>query len=207
MKEKDNDSEWAPLRKAIEKDIIQTYFGRCEKILEIGFGSGSFLEVCKDLKKKCFGIDIDKDKINSCKNRGLNVRYGRIDKIPFPTNFFDGVYASHVLEHCKNDFKAMKEIRRVLKTGGVLVLRVPTPGWWFYVDITHFGRPYTKQSIQQLLHMFKFRIIEVEEEKYGFVGLRYICRKLGLYNFYVKVVKRFRIHPNPREIFVYAVKE
>jgi SAM-dependent methyltransferase len=38
---------------------------------------------------------------------------------------FDVVYASHVLEHIPNDMIALKEIRRVLKPGGIAILPVP----------------------------------------------------------------------------------
>lgn len=46
-------------------------------------------------------------------------------KIPFPSGFFDLVIANHVLEHIDNDLQALREIFRVLKTGGRAVLQVP----------------------------------------------------------------------------------
>jgi len=46
-------------------------------------------------------------------------------ELPFDDRSFDFIFASHVLEHIKDDEKALSEISRVLKPGGVAVLPVP----------------------------------------------------------------------------------
>ena len=52
-----------------------------------------------------------------------------ITDIPYPDESFDVIYCSHVLEHVKEDHKAMAEFHRVLKKDGWAVLLVPiTPG-------------------------------------------------------------------------------
>ena len=48
-----------------------------------------------------------------------------IEEIPYPDNSFDLVFASHVLEYVKNDKKAINEIKRVLRPGGLAFLPVP----------------------------------------------------------------------------------
>lgn len=48
-----------------------------------------------------------------------------IHDIPFAENSFDVVLCNHVLEHVKDDIRAMSEIRRVLKPGGFSILQVP----------------------------------------------------------------------------------
>lgn len=48
-----------------------------------------------------------------------------IHDIPFPENTFDAVLCNHVLEHVRDDIRAMSEIRRVLKPGGFSILQVP----------------------------------------------------------------------------------
>jgi SAM-dependent methyltransferase len=45
--------------------------------------------------------------------------------LPFPDESYDIVYASHVLEHIKDDMQAIREIGRVLKPNGVAILPVP----------------------------------------------------------------------------------
>ena len=48
-----------------------------------------------------------------------------IHEIPFAENTFDAVLCNHVLEHVRDDIKAMSEIHRVLKPGGFSILQVP----------------------------------------------------------------------------------
>lgn len=48
-----------------------------------------------------------------------------IHDIPFGDNTFDVVLCNHVLEHVRDDIKAMQEIRRVLKPGGFSIMQVP----------------------------------------------------------------------------------
>ncbi len=57
-----------------------------------------------------------------------------LDEFPYPfaDESFEEIFASHVLEHLKDPFAAMREWRRLLKPGGKLIIRVP-----------HFSRGFT----------------------------------------------------------------
>jgi Methyltransferase domain len=48
-----------------------------------------------------------------------------LQQLPFEDETYDFVFASHVLEHVRNDQKAISEIRRILKPKGVAILPVP----------------------------------------------------------------------------------
>ncbi len=51
-----------------------------------------------------------------------------ITNIQFPENSFDVIYCAHVLEHVRDDIKALSEFRRVLKNSGWAILIVPLEG-------------------------------------------------------------------------------
>lgn len=48
-----------------------------------------------------------------------------ITNLPFKDNTFDIIFCNHVLEHIPDDTKAMQELHRVLKSGGMGILQVP----------------------------------------------------------------------------------
>jgi len=48
-----------------------------------------------------------------------------LQQLPFAASSYDVIFASHVLEHIRDDLAAICEIRRVLSPGGVAILPVP----------------------------------------------------------------------------------
>jgi len=80
---------------------------------KLNLGSGRF-------KKKDF-INIDADS-----STNPDILYD-LNKIPYPfsDNSFSLIMANHVLEHLKDPFKTMKELHRILKSEGKLIIRVP----------------------------------------------------------------------------------
>jgi SAM-dependent methyltransferase len=51
-----------------------------------------------------------------------------LTKLPFEDGSWDVLFASHVLEHVQDDERALAEIRRVLRPGGLAILPVPIAG-------------------------------------------------------------------------------
>ena len=48
-----------------------------------------------------------------------------LTSMPFPNNFFDIVIVQHVLEHIEDDMQALREISRIIRSGGQALLEVP----------------------------------------------------------------------------------
>jgi SAM-dependent methyltransferase len=100
-----------------------------KRVLEIGVGGegGNLLNLKN--KNEVFGIDISKSAQKNCERLGLNIIIQNIDKeaLPFDDDFFDIVFAFEVFEHFAAPQYALEEIRRVLKTGGILLLSTPNP--------------------------------------------------------------------------------
>lgn len=67
--------------------------------------------------------------LDMCRVDGVDVVADLESRVlPFAANSFDVVYASHVLEHIQNLDKLMQEVSRVLKPGGLFLVRVPYAG-------------------------------------------------------------------------------
>lgn len=102
-----------------------------KKVLDFGCGAGSFINYLakKDRDSLFFGVDIDKSIINRAKKNKLydNEKFflSDGDRLPFDDDFFDEVYCYEVLEHVKELDKVLKDIKRVIKKGGVLRVSVP----------------------------------------------------------------------------------
>lgn len=55
-------------------------------------------------------------------------KYGDLQNLKFPDNYFDVILSSDVFEHVRDDTKAFLECYRVLRPGGILILQVPFLG-------------------------------------------------------------------------------
>jgi len=88
--------------------------------LDVGCGSGEITERIKN----CVGIDISKSLIKIGQEKGINIKYGNITKIPFKDNTFDSIFSVRCFINLSFVEKviAMEECLRVLKPNGHLIL-------------------------------------------------------------------------------------
>ena len=97
-------------------------------ILDIACGGGAFS--LKTAEKGCevCGVDISENAIKSAKRLAerekimCEFEIGSAEDLPYPDGYFDKVVCSSSLEHFKDDIKALKEMHRVLKPNGSVVL-------------------------------------------------------------------------------------
>lgn len=54
------------------------------------------------------------------------------EKLPYPDETFDEVYSAFLLEHSKNPNNTLREMVRVLKKGGKIVIKTDNAGWWLF---------------------------------------------------------------------------
>jgi len=125
------------------------------KILDIGCGTGGVSEIFnKD--HNVIGLDSDKDAIEFASKRGIKVKRGNAENLPFEKESFDIVLCLDVIEHTNDDKKVVNEIYRVLKKGGNTIIAVPAFNflWGEADDLSFHKRRYTKNSILKLLNKF-----------------------------------------------------
>ena len=93
--------------------------------LDIGPSYGYMLEVGTQRGWTTHGVDLAPVIVELAAQNGLDIRLGSLTDIPFEPESMDVVHARHVLEHDIQTYRALDEIWRVLKPGGLLVCEVP----------------------------------------------------------------------------------
>ncbi len=95
-------------------------------LLDVGFGSGTFLRLAKEHGFQVTGTEISKYACRYVKDTyGIEVFRGDLEEARFPSSRFDVVTLWHALEHLPDPKAALKEIHRILKKDGLLVVAVP----------------------------------------------------------------------------------
>lgn len=144
------------------------------RILEIGCGIGNFSKLLIKYGELT-AIDVNKEYIGAARNE-VNwealIGVGDIEKgnYFFKKKDFDTVVCMNVLEHIKNDRKALKNIYKLLRQRGILVLMVPAQKFLYNsIDksIGHYRR-YEKNEMIRLLQNTGFEVINIR--KLNFFG-------------------------------------
>jgi SAM-dependent methyltransferase len=122
------------------------------KVLDIGTAGGAYLEAATKFGYDAWGMEPSEMLVAEGKKRGLNIEQGTIDRHQFEPGSFDMVSLWDVLEHVVDAKACLRECRRLLKPGGVLLINYPDIGtwqaklagkkfWWILsVHIHHFDR-------------------------------------------------------------------
>lgn len=112
-------------------DFAKFHEGHNKDILEIGVGMGSdHAEWAKYKPKSLTGIDLTPRAIEHTKSRlslfnlTSDLKVTDAESLPFPDNSFDLVYSYGVLHHSPDTAKAITEVFRVLRTGGIARIMV-----------------------------------------------------------------------------------
>ncbi len=119
------------------------------EILDAGCGSGRNMA---DLVRygTVTGLEIADASVHWARNRGIGeVVQGSITEAPFPDERFDFAVCLDVLEHIDEELHALRELRRVMRPDGTLLVTVPAyQSLWSEHDvINHHKRRYTRRSL------------------------------------------------------------
>lgn len=96
------------------------------RLLDVGCGAGTFLKLANEEGFEVYGTEISEYASRYVKdNFGINVFKGNLEEAQFPASSFEIVTIWHTLEHLPDPRITLKEVNRILKKDGLLVIAIP----------------------------------------------------------------------------------
>ena len=162
-----------------------------KRVLDIGCGDGSFTVRLRKYSR-VLGVDISQKAVDLAREAGLDAYKADIsrEKLPFDSEYVDVVYMGDVIEHLLDPDFAVREVLRVLRRSGFLVLSTPNLASWLnrlllllgmqprYSEVStikQFGRfgsqnftpvghlrLFTYRALRQFLTFHHFNIVKAE---------------------------------------------
>jgi len=146
---------WFVGRRRMLRRLISIYAptDRPLRILDAGCGTGGTMAALGALGE-IHGCDLSVDALAMCRSRGdWELSCSTVEAMAYPDERFDVVVSADVLEHVPDDHRAMREMVRVLRPGGLLVAAVPAHMWlWSEHDeaLGHLRR-YSRGEFRELV--------------------------------------------------------
>jgi ubiquinone/menaquinone biosynthesis C-methylase UbiE len=140
-------------------------------VLDIGCGDGLFLNLFTESQGKhveTHGLDFNKEAAEEAGRHGHKTYAGRFEDVDLPSNYFDLVIASHVIEHVEDPKGFTEKVFRILRPGGIFWFETPNIGsldakifrskhWGAY----HFPRHWFYFDPESIKHLAKLTGYEV----------------------------------------------
>ena len=130
------------------------------KVLDIGSGSGAFVDVCREINVETYGCEIAE---YSCSKSDEFIYKNKLEDINFPVDYFDVVTCHDVIEHSSHPIAMLLDMFRITKQEGSCIMEIPR----FFADegkhhwkIEHLWYFSSEQFIA-LVNKIGFKIKEV----------------------------------------------
>ena len=149
-------------------------------LLDVGCGSGIFIENMANLGWNAEGIDFDKSAVLNAQSKGLKVNFGDLKSQNIKENSFDAITMSHVLEHVYDPITLLKECLKILKPNGKLMIATPNNQSlahkiykinWFPLDPPRHLFIFNPQNLIQIAKLAGFKKLSVQTSIRGGAGI------------------------------------
>ncbi len=128
------------------------------KVLEIGTGSGYGVEIISGVANEFVTVDKFDTKLDFSQYPNVTFMQGNVPPLNFEANTFDFAITFQVVEHIKDDHSFIREIHRVLKPGGKLIITTPN----IKMSITRNPWHIREYSVEQFKNLLSKYFSQVE---------------------------------------------
>lgn len=151
---------WHRARTSIVTAVLRQHAPRQNNhILDVGCGAGNTSLALREFGT-VFGVDASCEAAATAHRRGLSAASMDATRLALRDDGFDIAVALDVLEHLDDDACAARELHRVLRPGGLLLVTVPAYQWlWSSHDVAlHHRRRYRREDVSTVLERAGFRL-------------------------------------------------
>lgn len=144
-------------------DILKNQLNKEMNLLEIGSSSGAFLSQVKEYVKNVVGVEYNNNEVLFCRSElGLEVHNSEINELPYEESSFDVICFFEVFEHTNDPIGFLKNVSKLLKDDGFLIIEVPNLDDifirlrieeyknFYFRDVHEFY--YTKSTLEKVLN-------------------------------------------------------
>ncbi len=162
---KEQDYWWHVGKRAIVYSLLDKYLPPGDparrRALDLGCGTGQNLEGLARYARPV-GHDSSAEALAFCRRRG-HTRLVQATILPFAPNSFDIVTALDVIEHLDDDLAVLRDLYRVVRPGGLLVISVPAYQvlWTYWDQILGHRRRYTTARMRRVVRRAGWRVRRV----------------------------------------------
>lgn len=150
-----------------KRTLIQSFTQHKGNVLDVGCGTGAFLETCQKAGWQIAGVEVNKDVRNRTSQKLQIPIAASVNELP--EHPYDIITLWHVLEHIANLNETLEEIKKRIAKNGTLLIAVPNPESY---DAKHFGKFWAAYDVPRHLFHFAPTVIEVLLKKHGFKLVR-----------------------------------
>ena len=137
-------------RRIIRAELDRLGVAADARVLDAGCGSGRTMQELADYGQVS-GIELDPAAAGLARDRNVGeVQVGRLEELPWDDATFDLITCLDVIEHVPDDVVALRELLRVCKPGGHLLVTVPAYQslWSLHDEANHHFRRYSRPSLR-----------------------------------------------------------
>jgi ubiquinone/menaquinone biosynthesis C-methylase UbiE len=158
------------------------------RFLEIGCSTGEMLAAASS-SFTSMGVEADEKSARAARAHGLDVFNGTLSDARFPDRHFDAAAMYHVIEHVPSPRAELRELYRIIKPGGWLILEAPNISTYWYLLLRSRWRQvipdhiyfFTPQTITRLCEKSGFEIRELRSVGKA-MSVRLFINRIGRYH-------------------------
>jgi 2-polyprenyl-3-methyl-5-hydroxy-6-metoxy-1,4-benzoquinol methylase len=147
-------------------DVLEP-FRKTNNLIDVGCGDGFFLETAKKRNWNVYGTEYTDIAIKICKEKGINMKQGKLNPQEYAPDFFDVITSFEVVEHINNPQEEIANFSSILRKGGAVYVTTPNfnaasryylGNKWNVIEYPEHLSYYTRKTLSTLFKQHNFKI-------------------------------------------------